>query len=74
MLCWHHVFPEMTHNELVGWTQPHHDVAVVLFRDKDDFFRTAKRMEICKEILIVTHHTFTKCGAKEIPHLKRLFI
>jgi len=50
MLCWHHVFPEMTHNELVGWTQPHNDIAVVLFRDKDDFFRTAKRMDICKEI------------------------
>lgn len=21
MLCWHHTFPEMNHNELVGWTE-----------------------------------------------------
>lgn len=50
MLCWHHVFPEMNHNELVGWTEKHDDIAVVLFRNKDDFFRVQKRMDICKEI------------------------
>lgn len=50
MLCWHHVFPEMNHNELVGWTEKHEEVAVIFFRNKDDFFRTQKRMDICKEI------------------------
>lgn len=50
MLCWHHVFPEMNHNELVGWTEKHDDVAVILLRNTDDYVRTQKRMEICKEV------------------------
>ena len=50
MLCWHHVFPEMNHNELVGWTEKHEDVAVILLRNNDDYSRTQKRMEVCKEI------------------------
>lgn len=50
MLCWHHVIPEMNHNELVGWTTKNEDLAVVLFRNADDYFRTQKRMEINKTI------------------------
>ena len=50
MLCWHHVIPEMNHNELVGWTTKNEDLAVVLFRNNDDYFRTQKRMEINKTI------------------------
>jgi glucose/mannose-6-phosphate isomerase len=50
MLCWHHVFPEMNHNELVGWTEKHEEVAVIMLRNSDDYFRTQKRMDICKEI------------------------
>ncbi|NNF01621.1 MAG: bifunctional phosphoglucose/phosphomannose isomerase [Bacteroidia bacterium] len=50
MLCWHHVVPEMNHNELVGWTTKNDDLAVVMFRSNDDFFRTEKRIEITKEI------------------------
>lgn len=50
MLCWHHVIPEMNHNELVGWTTKNDDLAVVLFRNQDDYFRTQKRMEINKTV------------------------
>lgn len=50
MLCWHHVIPEMNHNELVGWTTKNDDLAVVLFRNTDDYFRTQKRMEINKTV------------------------
>lgn len=59
MLCWHHVFPEMNHNELVGWTTKNENIAVVLFRNDDDYFRTAKRMDVCKEIFArYTPHIF----------------
>jgi glucose/mannose-6-phosphate isomerase len=51
MLCWHHVIPEMNHNELVGWTTKNENLAVIIFRNKDDYFRTQKRMEINKEII-----------------------
>ena len=50
MLCWHHVFPEMNHNELVGWTEKHEEVAVIILRNNDDYSRTQKRMDICKEV------------------------
>jgi glucose/mannose-6-phosphate isomerase len=32
MLCWHHILPEMNHNELVGWAEKHDDCAVVILR------------------------------------------
>ena len=50
MLCWHHVIPEMNHNELVGWTTKNEDLAVILFRNEDDYYRTQKRMEVNKTI------------------------
>ena len=55
MLCWHHVIPEMNHNELVGWRNNCPDVAVVWLRNRDDFQRTSVRMDINKEI--VEHFT-----------------
>lgn len=59
MLCWHHVFPEMNHNELVGWTTPNENIAVVFLRNRDDFSRTQKRMDLCKEIFKkYTPHVF----------------
>jgi len=32
MLCWHHVLPEMNHNELVGWTEKNDNLAVIVLR------------------------------------------
>lgn len=51
MLCWHHVLPEMNHNELVGWTEKHHDLAVVMLRDKGEFDRTSTRFSITADII-----------------------
>jgi glucose/mannose-6-phosphate isomerase len=50
MLCWHHVFPEMNHNELVGWTTKNEDLVVVTFHTSYDYERTKKRYDICKPI------------------------
>jgi glucose/mannose-6-phosphate isomerase len=57
MLCWHHVIPEMNHNELVGWRDQRPDVAVLWLRNHDDYARTAIRTDITKEI--VEHYTQT---------------
>ena len=57
MLCWHHVFPEMNHNELVGWRKQNKEFAIVIFRNDTDDDRVQKRMEICKEIF--TKYTST---------------
>lgn len=50
MLCWHHVIPEMNHNELVGWAEPNDELAVVVFRNDNDFERNLTRLAICKEV------------------------
>lgn len=57
MLCWHHVIPEMNHNELVGWRDQRPDLAVIWLRNRDDFERNTVRMNINKEI--VEHFTGT---------------
>jgi len=50
MLCWHNVFPEMNHNELVGWTTKNENLAVITFHTSFDYDRTKKRYEVCKPI------------------------
>lgn len=62
MLCWHSILPEMNHNELVGWTSPNHDLAVIILRNKQDYSRTQARIEITKEV-----------AQKYTPHLKEVW-
>jgi glucose/mannose-6-phosphate isomerase len=50
MLCGHHSFPEMNHNELVGWTTRNEDLVVVTFHTAYDYDRTKKRYQFCKPI------------------------
>lgn len=50
MLCSHHAFPEMNHNELVGWTIKNDALVVVTFHTSFDYARTKKRYEVCKPI------------------------
>lgn len=49
-----HVFPEMNHNEIVGWVSPKKlfkDFAVVMLRDKGAHPRVSLRMDITHDIL-----------------------
>jgi|SRR6185312_4536847 len=50
VLCWHHVVPEMNHNELVGWSHAYTDVAVIMFMDKDENPRNKLRMDYCRKV------------------------
>ncbi|MGB1293934.1 MAG: bifunctional phosphoglucose/phosphomannose isomerase [Flavobacteriales bacterium] len=51
MLCWHHIVPEMNHNELVGWTENHDDLAVLFMKNKDDHERNTIRMNLNRDII-----------------------
>lgn len=62
ILGWHHVFPELNHNELVGWTQKHEDLAVLILRDPDEYPRNNSRIEISKEVF-----------AKYTPHIIEIY-
>ncbi len=49
------LFPEMTHNEIVGWECPEKalkNLAVIMLRDSGDNSRVAKRIEIVKKIVV----------------------
>jgi len=49
-----HVFPEMSHNEIVGWENPKpvlKESAVIMLRDRADHPRISKRMNIVKKML-----------------------
>jgi glucose/mannose-6-phosphate isomerase len=50
MLCWHHVLPEMNHNELVGWAASEQDLAVIILRYSSEYFRNQKRLEVCEQV------------------------
>lgn len=51
ILCWHHIVPEMNHNELVGWTEKNDDLSVLFFLDKDDYSRNLSRVDINKQVI-----------------------
>lgn len=51
LLCWHHVLPEMNHNELVGWAIPNHEIAVIFLTSEDDHPKTEIRRSLTKEII-----------------------
>ena len=63
-LCWHHVLPEMNHNELVGWAGGKSEYAVVLLRSSFAHPRTSTRMDISKKIISKYTPTFFEISAK----------
>lgn len=50
-LCWHHIIPEMNHNELVGWGLGDDRYAVLFFDSLWINGRNKKRLELTREIV-----------------------
>jgi len=50
MLCWHHSYPEMNHNELVGWRSENHELAVIFLMSNFDHDRITRRMELTETV------------------------
>ena len=50
-LSWHHVIPEMNHNELVGWRNQEDDLYVIFLRNENDYERIQQRIDINKGII-----------------------
>lgn len=55
-LCWHHVIPEMNHNELVGWSGGDENYRPVLIQNKNINERNLFRFNISKKVMT------EKCG------------
>jgi len=72
MLCWHHVIPEMNHNELVGWADKNPKIAALFFRNDDDYYRSAKRMDICLTIISSKAGKFLEINSIGTNRLERM--
>lgn len=58
-----HTYPEMNHNELVGWAGGNQE-AVVTFRTPFDHKRTSLRMDVCREIITKKTNSFYEISVK----------
>jgi len=71
-----HVFPEMNHNEIVGWEFPKEtlkDFKVIMLRDKDDHPRTKNRIDISRTIIERSGARILEVERKGSRFLARLF-
>ncbi len=66
-LAFHHLLPEMNHNELVGWELPGpilRQVVVIMLRDREEHPQVQKRFELTSEILsakaAALHHVWSE--------------
>lgn len=73
MLCWHHSFPEMNHNELVGWTEKNQNLVVISLQTSFDYTRTRKRYEVCRPIFEKYAHAVIDLSAKGKSKLAQFF-
>ncbi len=73
MLCWHHVIPEMNHNELVGWAGGDDRFSVIIFRNETDHYRSQKRMEINKDIIKKHTSNIIEIQSKGLSNVERAF-
>ncbi len=63
-LCWHQKFPELNHNEIVGWASGNENLSVVLLRNDDDYYRTQERMEFMKKVITDQGASVTEVHSK----------
>ncbi len=70
-LCWHHVVPEMNHNELVGWREDASDKAVLILRNESDLPRNQRRIELSKEIFTEYNPEIIEIWSKGMNKLQR---
>jgi glucose/mannose-6-phosphate isomerase len=71
-----HIFPEMNHNEIVGWANPKNlmkDLVVIFLRDKADHARVKMRMEISKTIIAKENVRMIEVESKGKTLLGRIF-
>ncbi len=75
-LAFHSLYPELTHNEIVGWTggSPAAESAhVIVLRDAEDDGRTQRRMEFASEMIMETGAQVSQVWSGQGSRLARMF-
>jgi glucose/mannose-6-phosphate isomerase len=76
VLAFHSLYPELDHNEVVGWTGPHSKGAtahVIVLRDPEDNHPIQRRMELTSEILLGTGARVSQVWSGQGSALARMF-
>jgi glucose/mannose-6-phosphate isomerase len=73
LLCWHHVIPEMNHNELVGWGGGDDRFSVVFLNTGDLYAKNQKRYDITKDVISKTGASITEVSSKGNSRIERSF-
>lgn len=73
MHCWYNVFPEVNHNELVGWKENSDHLALLYFRSEDEYKRNSLRMEFTRDATAAVCKNVFEIKAKGANSLQRHF-
>jgi glucose/mannose-6-phosphate isomerase len=76
ILAYNNVFPELDHNEIVGWEGLDNltrSMSVIILRDKDDFERNSKRIAITSSIIKDKPSEITEVRTEGDSVLARMF-
>ncbi|MBK8657824.1 MAG: bifunctional phosphoglucose/phosphomannose isomerase [Bacteroidetes bacterium] len=73
MHCWYNVFPEVNHNELVGWKERNENLALLFFRTADENPRNTLRMEFTKKAIQEVSSQVYELVAKGSDSMERHF-
>ncbi len=71
MLAWEAEIPEMNHNELIGWEGGSNGIAALFLRNKNDYIRNQKRIEIVKDIIGKRTNTLLEIWSKGSSPIER---
>ncbi len=75
-IAYWNAFPELNHNETVGWEAPAEVnalVHVIILRDAEEAPRLAKRVEVTRELMAAAVDGFTEIRAEGTSALARMF-
>ncbi len=75
-LAYSALFPELNHNEIVGWENPPEILkhfVIALLKDRDDHARVVQRMAITKEVLKETPDAILEIAPRGEGRLARMF-
>ncbi len=75
-LAYRGLFPELSHNEIVGWQNPAEVLkkfVIILLKDRDDHTRVVQRLAITKEVLKNTPDAFIEVPSRGEGRLARMF-
>jgi glucose/mannose-6-phosphate isomerase len=67
-------FPELNHNEMVGFTQPQADFSFLLLRDKEDDSRILKRYDVFERIMKEKGHSVKILDIEEKSMYSKVFV